>query len=589
MKKLSMFLMLIIFITSLSPIAESIPRQVDPATISEDSNVLDLLNAYSIISNSIGSLDFSSAEQNLTYILQSSFPSTYMYIFQRGNELLSNILDSLNLTKLMISNATVLIQNNRFSDADYLLGQALFTLANANATYIQLLELYSSLPISSSRVTNTFNGIGSAINLLFEKILTLKEEIENRQNLIPTKISINVSPLNVNWGEKVSIQGSLTEESGNPLSDREVLIHIGAKIYTIYTNSSGQYNLDEKITSYQPCVQIYSEFIPSGNDKYIYAYSSSQIYNVTVSYIVPEVSITLNSTYVTPGSTIELDVKSNYILEFNLTSNLWNLTFTNKKESRILLEVPATAKEGIYNLIVNSLPNGELAPTSWSTNLTVYKESLQLNISIPKQIFSGKTYEIRINSTIPFDIYVVASPGINAIVQGNSIILRIPLSYINSKVVVNIIVDPENPSYKEVYLEESIPSYNSLAIFSTLAGAFAVAIPLARSTSSVRKAENKKEKAEESSSGTNLRNKGIVGEFFEALEMISKVKMEGWMTLREYLSAIKERIDEKTYLLVEELIFKIEKVIYGGVKYTQLKEEVSIKVKALIELLRKKK
>ncbi|MGC8997571.1 MAG: hypothetical protein ACP5J1_06855 [Fervidicoccaceae archaeon] len=569
MKSFWIVFMLSLIFVGLTAEGITYPRQVDPSKVKEEWDPLLLIPLFSSFSNSVYTGNYAAAQENITNILISYLPESYRNVLERGASLMQQLLGQLNQTEALINQTETSINQSMFPEARKAISEARVQLSYANITYVSLLDAISVLPLGANRLSQSLSGIAEKIQLLS---LTLNEleKIANSEPFIETTISITAEPLVVRWGHYLEIKGRLSASGGDPLPGRTVEVHVGDLIISTVTGEGGYYDIAYNITSYSPQLAVYAEYIPVGDDVFTYRYSKSDILNVSVIYVTPKISVNLNGTSYLPGETIMLKITS-YIqteVPFSVISAIGNYTGILYNETEVNLKVPSYIEDGVYTINVITPPVGDIAPFVWSTNLTVHRLNLSLSFVLPQRLISGKTYIMNVETPVPCNLSVSSSAG-EAKVEGSTIILQVPLLYFGKSMNVIILAVPADPSYSPVIITSSAEVINPIPIAVSITLGAVALLYIAKKLLAVSK-EIAAPKLPSIPLRTEEEEGSVMGGIYSQIRKLYGIRMEPWMTYREYLNKLAERAEEEIVYLLKDILYKLERFLYGGREYSSL-------------------
>jgi len=601
--KASFFSLVLILLVTISLAYNNFPRNIDPSQVKEEGpSPIELLSLYASIGKFASSLDFKSSLNVSSLLGKIYIPQNLLYVFQRFNSLLNETLSQMNTTNYYVNLASSYVSISDFKDAEKYIYNASKGLALTKISYDELYDASSEFSRSTGiyyeKLTEVLNDIETGIKKLEASIDNLQNKIEStKPRLVNTFLNISVKPLNVTYGEEITVTGSLYDESNNVLPSREVLVHIGSKEYTAKTNSFGSYVFSYRVVDYVQKLTIHVEYIPKGDDFGKFSYTSSKIVYVNISYITPRLKVSLSQSKVKPMDKVKLYVNSLPNLELRISFLSSKIEGSTDDSGNFIYEltIPSNVSEGVNSIVVSSLPREVVGPSQTSVEFLVYKLDLNYSVEVPSLVITGVPFVVRVstdkNSTI-----ALVSPSLGRIFVNHSLTLSkgitLPLTYLDGNFSFFVKLTPDEPWYRSSYKIFSVKVVNTLGIlllvplFAVLASQYLSKVRRKAYEKRVEESKNKSEfhslKEKEYPYPSNL--------FFKLVSLIERafrVVMKPSETLREYLRKI-SNIPKDLYEEIFDLFLSYEKFVYGGPRYKDksFSEEIAEKMKSLIDKLR---
>ena len=570
MKLYGIMLLLFIVFLPLTAGSTTIPRHEDPSTIRESWNIMSYFSSLSYVSKYVSGGNYSRANESLTDIVNSYIPQSYRGVIDRANSLMDQILNQLNQTEVLLEQTEAYINQTNFTAAREDLDHAKIQLNMANITFLSILDALSTLPVGAGGASGYLSGLEERIAHLDSKLSALEDLLRN-EPYIGTKITINVKPCSVEWGGSIAISGMLSTEFGQPIPNRAIEIHVGNKVLETFTEENGSYRIESNVTAYTPQVSIYSEFIPRGEDLYVYRYSRSDVVNITVHYISAIISVDLDKKIYLPGETAHLFLHSNlsFPLPFSVISTIGNFTGILNGNADVALRIPDDVGEGSYSLTLLTPPYGKIAPFRWDGNITIVKLPSNIIIDIPKKVIAGKTYII--NATISPPSYIVVYSNIGqAVAEGSYIKFHVPLLYFGKSLSFELVATPFNSSYRGVAFSSEIEVINPLPIISAVLLSGGSLLYFLRYRLGKIRIDIKREKIGIPLEGKEGPKGSIINEVFALISKLYGVNMEPWMTYREYMRHLLNKIEDDLATFISDILTKLEKAVYGKKDHASL-------------------
>ncbi|MEM2027642.1 MAG: hypothetical protein QXT30_07810 [Candidatus Bathyarchaeia archaeon] len=264
-----------------------IPHE-DPSKVKEVLNPVWLLTYYGNILSFMTSRDYASALNLINTMGLTYMPTNVKYVVERFNSLLATLIERLNRTEALLTQASALLNAHRLTEAKPKLEDASITLGGANITLIELeqasKELASRIGVfaspAESKVREAYDKLMDLMVRLktlwlryLELLRSLREETLELEalELKETRLKIWLSRAEAWVGETVEVYGVLTSGSAY-LPGRMISILLGGSIAsTAFTNGSGVFTANLKIPyMYVLTLTVKAVYSPQGEDDRIY-------------------------------------------------------------------------------------------------------------------------------------------------------------------------------------------------------------------------------------------------------------------------------------------------------------------------------
>ncbi len=581
----------VIILALTAAITSTIPRHVDPLTVSDSvPNPVELANLYSIIANNIAYLDLTSAIGNVSTAKNIYIPKRFEGIILRVNELLEEYILSINNSKSLIDMLTTLVSRGDYKSSTTLLPEAYLSLAEARITHISLTKAVDGLRVlgvPSSEVRELANSTGTPLEVLGRYLDGLRSVVEEAiSNATETELTVWVSRAEVSYGDVVEVYGRLTTTSGEPLSNQLVITHFGPKNTYVITDSEGFFKTTFIADIYIREALTYAEFMPRGEGL---TYCRSNEVLVMVDFYTPNLRLTLSDEKVTPGQTTYLTISTDTYLEVYVSTKLvGDLKLDVYGEMVVPIRIPKLVDEGSYLIVARSAPRGYVGPTTNSITLEVVRLGPKFYLDIPKYVIVGFPATIKVMSDISYVLEAYTIPPTQTVVIGDEVYLNIPLSYLDPEISVVFKMMPTDPKFRSEETVFKIPTYNPISITTSLIG-----VGLILTITMFRGRRGRHEVLR--GSGLEVVKEGggiddpIRKSFNELLGILSKltgVLFEAHQTFREYVRAIEGRVSEGVRDTLSNYFMRVEGVVYGPPTTKGLKDVLADLLKELISWLR---
>ena len=594
---------ILILLVAISLAYNSFPRSVDPSLIREEyPSPIQLLSLYASIGGFAAKLDFKSAMDVLSALEGIYVPQNILYIFQRFNSLLNETLIQMDITKHYVNLASSYISISDFKEAEKYVYNASKSLTLAKMSYKELYDASSqfsrSIGIYYDKLAGVLRDIETGINELEASINMLWSEIGGvKPKLINVYLNLSVEPLSVIYGGEIVISGSLYSENNCTLPFRDVIVHVGGKAHITETNSYGNYIFKCKITEYVPKIQVYAEYIPKDDDVGIFSYAKSDTVYVNVEFITPKVNIIVYPSKVKPMDYLSIFVET--IPHLKLMLSLFDIViegYTNGSGlfTAINLRVPYNALEGYHSVLVRTFPDGIIGPSSNSSKIIVYKLDPDVRVDLPQIIFSGIPFQIKVSTNVNSSISIISSDlNVNYICKGfnATISLVTPISYLGENVKFHISIEPEEPWIRGWHGTLQVRVINTPALITLIVTVSVLIIGYKRRLR-IRVGYPVKEGGIIETSKISMPQIELSYQaklFYELINLIKAVfgiLMKPSDTIREYISKLSQKLPEKLFHPLRQVLLKYEKAIYMELEHDRrFMDELIDDLKGLIKRL----
>lgn len=594
MKKLAILSLTIIVLASL-PIMQSMPRHVNPSELSEEyPGIVELLSIYAMIMDKALLEDFGGSLKNLNESMKIHVPRYVKYIYDRFNELLRDELERLNYTRRFIDVTKFNMVLGMLEYANGNLSQAMYTLAQANLTYIELErsvdELERMLGIPGNRLAVKLTSIEKLLARYLNEIRDLRDKLESlkKTGLEETEILIWVDRAGVWVGESVELSGFLRSSRGYPLDGRVVSIYLdGGKIGSGHTDSRGFFSTRLSMRGvYRSSVQVYAEYNPSREDVGRYRASRSNVITVYVFYDKPTVYAELSHPRARPGQMINVYGWVNTSLgrlPEKIYMDAFGTTLSRSLNSSgffdFVFKVPENVGEGSYKVRLYTQASGIIAPSE--KILSIFIEKIPINVTYlasaaalsgGEVVVMGRVTALvgSLNTPIPYSKITVTGFGNKSIVYsdesgGFTVSIHVPLSTMTGHSRISLFIEPPSQLYKthllsiEVFIVSPLIMLAPTIVFVI---ALVYAAPLVRE---VRESIAGKEPVEVLEEVYILETHRPRFFYLEAASMVGDVTglhIKDYETIREYLSRVGSLLGEACQIF-KEISMLAERELYG--------------------------
>ncbi|MEM3466869.1 MAG: DUF4129 domain-containing protein, partial [Candidatus Jordarchaeales archaeon] len=520
-----------------------------------------------------------------------SVPSTMRYIFNRFNQLVQNLTETLMSVKEQLDEAENLIDSGREEDAKPVLTKASYGLASANMTFNILqqavMELTRTFSLPSYEFTGRLDAIGDLLNRMYLRLLSLLSKIEEQKNLSETLLEIVVQPSSVWIGSNITVEGRLSS-LGTGLPGRVVTIILDENnVAQAVTLENGVFRKSVSIPYvYKPILTVSAKYSPSGEDKKVFKPACSNTVEISLLYVIPVLNIRVSGE-VLPGRnfTLEGTVKASVKLPYETVKTSWlmdvkSLPLSPEGFFKTVLHVPETVADGKYALKVETPASGVFAPISKTVYVNVERLKLNLTLEVPQTVFAGIEAVFKGGVSYPQD-YEQDSKVI--IIVGDTVLaeevfqqsfetrVRIPFTMLTGYYPYSVQVKPGAPWFSETVAEGRILVINPFALVASVGSVSILVLILAGGR---RKVPGKKEQAKEALEAQVPQDaeyfvtkglKWLMDLYWQAVAIVSSItgiEIKPSMTMREYLKKVAPSLGE-AYESFERITLTAEKALYS--------------------------
>ena len=415
----------------------------NPATAIDSLDEAALLFHYSLIINLAAIQQYEDARQALEEIKKVDVPDELRYIFNLYNDLYRQLFITLDNIETTLDEASVLIVLNQTSQARKRLENAgtdiqyaLFLLEDIEAATDALRE---RLGFIVDRVTNQFREAygrlkGSVVLLrqLVDKLNSLRQSLTERYiqitGLVPTELSLRVTPESVFVGDSITASGMLSG-GGSPLAHRNLEILLDKwPISTVTTSNDGSYAVNITIPyQYTRTMTLASLYQPLGDDIETYLASQSPPVMIQTMFYPTQLEVTAPPSG-HPGLPINVsgEINSNNShIERTIRVLLDDTRLTEAVVSghfNVEITLPADTSPGERNLTVIVSPLGRYAGISETKSINITTLPIYVDAQMPSFILLPES--VQVNGTVSNEFGPLADAGISLNYRDSSSTVR---------------------------------------------------------------------------------------------------------------------------------------------------------------------
>lgn len=579
-KTLGAVLVLLLFLVP--SVGAELPRHVDPLIFGwQNPPPGSLFDLYGLVFNTTAIQDFGGAEGWLGWADRVNATSDLAFLLSKYNILLNMEVGSLNSTSLGIASARALLKHLSRSEAmqalklarEYL-AEANTTLAGVDAVSRQLGTFYKTSP---APLLAGGARIAALIELFDGEILLLQVQAvlppEGFPQLTPTDLRIEVVPGEALVGSSVSVSGVLTESGGAGLPNRFVDVFVDdGLVVRVEAGIDGAFTTTILVPYlYRSSVVVSAEYWPGVDDVLKYLPSASNAVEIKLIYYSPDVVLSVPSP-VFPGrdASVSGSVKWDSMgvaglrLRVAAFNSVYSVVTGADGSYSLSVSVPGGYPEGSSVVVVDSLPGGVYGPSGAQAVVDVVRIPLSLEVVAPSWVVAGTLSGITGRVTaggVPLancSVVVVSDAGVASVVSSADGSFRAdqayPLGLATADTRYRVSATPAEPWIRPAAASGVIFVVNLLVV---VGGPVLLAGASYYGYRQYRRRPRRPKKVEEEliavpvAGGSSVVVSLAGGErgsnevYSDALELVGEktgVRMGASMTLREYLSVVRDRL-----------------------------------------------
>jgi hypothetical protein len=423
MKRLAIALSILILLTMASPVLAQpthTPHQ-NPVTAEDSPGLVSLPLFFGNVFATAVIGHYQDAQSMLKELAYAHIPDELRYIIDRYNSLSRQLITILDNLELLLDEASTLLADYQISAAKQKLDAAEAAIPGAQ---LILEEIEATTTILSDRLGVLAPLAGTEIRQAYDRLVEmqhrlrqridelnqLRQSLAQRQEiqaveLIPTKLSLSITPASVFVGDSITVSGRLTADR-SPLANRKLTLLLDDEpLLAITTDLDGSYVTDITIPYiYVSTMTLRAIYIPAGNDIGIYQGSQSPPVIVNTSFYPtlleasapetahPGLPITISGHVSSTDGPVDRIIKvllDNTQLAEEITEGQFSLQ----------IALPPQIPTGEHNLTVVAAPQERYSGASMSLSINISRLPIQADIKVPPLIviprplqISGKVY-----------------------------------------------------------------------------------------------------------------------------------------------------------------------------------------------------
>jgi hypothetical protein len=422
MKRLTIALLivalLVVFSPSLSGLAQPalVPHE-NPATAEESPDPALLLLFYGNLFDRAAISQYQDAESMLNELEYANIPPELGYVINRYNEICRELFTTLDNLELLLDEASSLLGDYQIGEAKQKIDEAGLAIDKARLLMEDIEEaaaiLGEKLGVFAASAGSPIAGAYERLEGMLLRLRQLIDELDrlrlslierhrsqSREELMPTELSLGVTPASVFIGDVIPVSGRLTG-GGIPLADRRLALLLDDKPMTITTDLDGRYTTSITIPyNYVLTMTLQAFYAPYGIDIGTYLASrslpvpvSTSFYATTLTASVPEsvppgLPVTISGEVSSTGDSIDRSVR--VFLDNNQVAQ-------ETVRGQFLIEItpPPRLPDGEYALTLEVASRGRYAGTSKDLMVNISRIPVQVDIQAPSRVVVPNPFDIK--------------------------------------------------------------------------------------------------------------------------------------------------------------------------------------------------
>lgn len=412
-KRLAIILSILILVgitfPSLTAVAQptKTPHE-NPATATGSLDKISLLINYSKIIFMAGNREYTDALEALEELSKIDIPDEFRNIVDRYNDLCQRLFTTLDNLDIILDETLSLIERNRINEAKINLDKAEILVKDAE---IILDDIYSAMdslsqrfgvfaPSVSDDIQEAYNRLEDSmeqlqqlLNIFSNLRVSLNEQYIEIKGLLPTSLTLSISPASAYIGDSVTASG-LLQSDDEPLAGRKLSIMLDEDtILTVTVQEDGSYSGNITVPyEYIDTMNVIAIYEPQGIDADKYLACESPEVTLYTRFYPTRLEL---STPTIVYSGIPFNINGEIISEANNAERTIEVTLDNLQIAEatvsgmfsLELSLPEDISPGQRNLTVKVTPQDRYAGVSEQRNITASLMPLKIDLQTPSFIF----------------------------------------------------------------------------------------------------------------------------------------------------------------------------------------------------------
>jgi hypothetical protein len=360
----------------------------------------------------------------------ANLPQEIVFIMARYNELSAELTRTLDRLDSILDSCEQLLSQNKLDEVAPVLDEAggiveevaefMETIGIATDEMLGLLAPFASpeeagaLSVARARLQKAVERLRELEEWYRSRLEALDKEAEEKETLLSTELTLDVSPAQVWVGDPVTLSGALQSED-MPLPGREISIFLGGKEFTTAaTREDGSYECRFAVPYwYTPRMAAQSFYLPRGDDRAGFTAALSVLRTIDVLFhstdvtmdvpdvIYPGLVVEIGGEVVSQGNSVGREV--NVLLD---GQPLFEAITDDCGSFRQQATLTGETRAGVHSLSVSVAPENESrsAGASSDSTLNVVKVTPEVLIYAPKFVLLPRTVEAGGELPFPFSL-----------------------------------------------------------------------------------------------------------------------------------------------------------------------------------------
>jgi len=573
-KSMVMSLLLLLALAQYIVAEAGFPRHVDPSLVSETPNLLDIFTLLHLSTMYLAELNIGKATNITSALRGASVPQQFRDLFNRMLQLYTYFTSEIGMSISYTDSAREALQHNDFAKCSSLIDIAQWHLYNAEVTYFQLRDVlnYFTGAGLAGIIRGILGNMEKVLSIAKSRVVEVLEELNKRKSfsLKDVAIELQVNITKVLYGDFIEVVGSVRDLHGAPLGNRTIAIYYStsAKWY-VKSNATGFFKIAIPVKA---CgnVTIFAAFIPQGPDVNVYRYVESSV-NIVSTCIEPAIRIFIPQPLlvgVNSSMCIESSVQNIKVSVTSKDLGLYRQLELYNHSTCTTFSVPTNISEGVYRISVASEPRKGVPPKALHIYVNVTRLDTNVDIEYPGIILAGVSQTLCITTSQKALLTIVTPVEIKSIEVPRNvktcIAIGVPISYLNTKMNLEISVNPLNASYRPRVVNVSLQVLNlALLLPSAFLIAFAIIITTPVHSRSSVKARSIAMSVQRRFEALHRVLSPIAKEFTDVVKALSGIEIEAHMTLREYVGKALSKVPSEVREPLLNALKITERILYG--------------------------
>ena len=561
-----------------------------------------IVNLYIKLIGAIKSGNSTLASKILDQLNYVNYPSNLKIIFERMNNILSQINQQFMQLNDSLNEAIFYVKISDLQSAITVLNSVNSTLASVNSTLNELNLAYSLVSNSLGDASALLAKYLGDLNDVYLKYLQEYRDLVNFINeitsgvlngkIIPTSLSLNANTTIAYVGSEILINGRLITGDGKGLGNQKVSVFLENMLLKNFTTSQdGSFSGIVRIPYfYKNSTFIFASYFPTGNYSQKYSPSVSNKIELTLIFYKPLLNVYAPHV-IYPAKSFQIvgyiSLNSNPLSNITLVLQIFNKIYKAKTniegKFNFTVLVPENQPQGNITFTLQTFAQGLIAPVFYTSKITVERSIIEISINYPKLTFTG-TYIV-----ISGKIISNGTPLANALIQiygyginsysltGGNGTFEI---YVSPSFLIpignwelTIYVQPKEPWISPIKQDLSIFVFNPLEVILPLSIiSMSILIRINRQERPQALSREKEERVE------TYEEFDVSDVYWQATLFVSQVTgkiPKKSQTIREYLKDVKDIL--KGYEYYEKISFDHERKVYGlGLSEEEIKNDIKL-------------